>query len=87
MNDKWSDELKEKSTGAGIVELIVGPLKKALDVQLNWVGGDGVKKEVRLLDLFYNAFLLAIRSVLMVTLQKVFCCFDGNHYFCIRYGW
>ena len=52
MNDKWSDELKEKSTGAGIVELIVGPLKRALDVQLKWVGGDGVNGEVRLLDLF-----------------------------------
>ena len=37
-------ELKEKSTGAGILELIVGPLKNTLDVQLKKVGGDGVKK-------------------------------------------
>ena len=44
MNDKWSDELTEKSTGVGILELIVGSFKKALDVQLKKVGGDGVKK-------------------------------------------
>jgi hypothetical protein len=97
-NDPRSHDLREQTTGAGTVESVVGPLKNALDVQLNRVGGDGVKQEVRLLDLFQECLScshpfgvdgsgdrrFSIVLLVFITFVSGLDGTDGNDVFCER---